>query len=61
MPPPSKESAAAEKRPHKLLSCTGFLDWATERIRGHKWSLDACVGYARLHGLFAPDEMVCTH
>lgn len=56
-----KANRARSKRPHKLLSCTGFLDWATERIRGHKWSLDACVGYARLHGLFAPDEMVCTH
>ena len=26
-----------------------------------KWSLDACVGYARLHRLFPADEMVCTH
>ena len=23
--------------------------------------MDACVGYARLHGLFPADEMVCTH
>ena len=28
--------------------------------REHRWSLDACVGYARLHGLFEADEMVCT-
>ena len=31
-----REAVQHLKRPHKLLSCTGFLDWATERIRGHK-------------------------
>ncbi len=24
------------------------------------WSLDACVGYARLHGLFLKAQIVCT-
>ena len=32
-----------------------------EQVKEHKWSLDACVGYARLHGLFSAEEMVCTH
>ena len=32
-----------------------------EQVKEHKWSLDSCVGYARLHGLFPADEMVCTH
>ena len=32
-----------------------------EQVKKHKWSLDACVGYARLHGLFSAEEMVCTH
>ena len=31
------------------------------QFKEHKWSLDACVGYARLHELFPADEMVCTH
>ena len=41
--------------------CAHFLHWASQRkFKEHKWSLDACVGYARLHGLFPADEMVCT-
>ena len=32
-----------------------------EQVKEHKWSLDACVGYARLHKLFSAEEMVCTH
>ena len=32
-----------------------------KQFHEHKWSLDACVGYARLHELFPADEMVCTH
>ena len=31
-----------------------------KQVREHRWSLDACVGYARLHGLFEADETVCT-
>ncbi|MEI3428518.1 MAG: IS30 family transposase [Christensenellales bacterium] len=26
----------------------------------HKWSLDACCGYGKRHGLFKPSEMVCS-
>ena len=37
------------------------LRWVTRQFEEHKWSLDACVGYARLHKLFPADEMVCTH
>ena len=32
----------------------------TRQFKEHKWSLDACVGYARLHQLFPADEMICT-
>ena len=56
-----KANRVRSKRNHKILSCTCFLNWTTTQVRVHKWSLDACVGYARLHGLFAPEEMVCTH
>lgn len=48
------------RKPHKLLSCGAFVSWVAAQVREHRWSLDACVGYARLHGLFPADEMVCT-
>jgi len=31
-----------------------------KQVREHRWSLDACVGYARLHKLFDEAKMVCT-
>jgi len=30
------------------------------QAREYHWSLDACVGYARLHGLFKASKLVCT-
>jgi IS30 family transposase len=30
-------------------------------VRTEQWSLDACVGHARLHQKFPADAMVCTH
>ena len=56
-----KENRKRSRKPHRICHCTRFLRWVTEQVREHKWSLDACVGYARLHGLFSPEEMVCTH
>ena len=35
-------------------------DWVVRQIREHKWSLDACCGYAKRHDLFEPSEMVCS-
>ena len=49
------------RKPHKLLSCGAFVSWVAAQVREYKWSLDACVGYAKRHGLFSADEMVCTH
>lgn len=49
-----------QEAPQDAQHCTGFLEWARKQIRIHKWSLDACVGYARLHGLYSSDERVCT-
>ena len=49
------------RKPHKLSSCGAFVSWVAAQVRGHKWSLDACVGYAKRHGLFPGNEMVCTH
>ena len=48
------------RKPHKLPSCGMFVAWVTIQIKEHKWSLDACVGYAKRHGLFSANEMVCT-
>ena len=48
------------RKPHKLLSCGEFVSWTVVQLREHKWSLDACVGYARHHRMFSRSEMVCT-
>ena len=37
-----------------------FIQWVVGQVREHHWSLDACVGYARLHQLFPKEAMVCT-
>ncbi|HEY5521600.1 MAG TPA: IS30 family transposase, partial [Desulfuromonadaceae bacterium] len=47
-------------KPHKVNGLTAFMGWVVEQVRDHHWSLDACVGYARLHELFKDDEMVST-
>lgn len=47
-------------KPHRMDFCEGFTLFVVKQVREHRWSLDACVGYARLHGLFEADEMVCT-
>ena len=48
------------RKPHKLPSCGEFVSWTVAQLREHKWSLDACVGYARHHRMFSRSEMVCT-
>lgn len=47
-------------KPHKLVEGNPFIAWTAQQIKQHKWSLDACVGYARRHSLFTGDEIVCT-
>jgi len=48
------------KRPHKVCNCAKFLGWTLRQVKEENWSLDVCVGYARLHNLFPASEMVCT-
>ncbi len=48
------------RKPHRILSCEKFTLFVVKQVREHRWSLDACVGYARLHDLFEADETVCT-
>lgn len=47
-------------KPHKLDSNSEFVKWLAKQIKTRKWSLDACVGYARKHELFAADKIPCT-
>ena len=44
----------------KALNGNSFVDWMIDMITDHKWSIDACEGYARLNDLFPEDIMVCT-
>ena len=37
-----------------------FIKWVVKQVKEHKWSLDACVGYARKHNMFTAEEIVCT-
>jgi IS30 family transposase len=37
-----------------------FVRWVYERFTEDKWSLDACVGHAKLHNLFPNEFIVCT-
>lgn len=46
---------------HRSVSVENpFIVWVIEQVRKHKWSLDACVGYARKHHLFSEESMVCS-
>ena len=56
-----KANRKLSRRRHRICRCARFLRWVARQFKEHKWSLDACVGYARLHRLFPADEMVCTH
>lgn len=44
----------------KVGACSNFTSWVVQQIREHKWSLDACCGYAKRHSLFKSSEMVCS-
>ena len=47
-------------RKAKALNGIPFVDWIADMIKEKKWSIDACVGYARAKELFPADSMVCT-
>lgn len=36
-----------------------FVVWLISKVKNEKWSIDACVGYARMHNLY-PNETLCT-
>lgn len=37
-----------------------FIVWVIDKIRNDNWSIDACVGYARVNNLYPDDQIVCT-
>lgn len=47
-------------KPHVLTLDSPFIEWMTSKIREDKWSIDACVGYARRNNLFPAEQIPCT-
>lgn len=45
---------------YKRLSCSSFIDYVCAQMKEHKWSVDACFGYALNNKLFSRAQMVCT-
>ncbi len=40
--------------------CEPFIQWMVDKVRKEHWSLDTCVGFAKLHNLFQPEQIPCT-
>ncbi len=47
-----KANRARCRKRHRIIRCSKFVAFVVEMVRKHRWSLDACAGYARLHNLF---------
>ena len=46
-----KENRKNSHKPHRIDKCTSFVQWVVTQVRTEKWSIDACVGYARKNKL----------
>ncbi len=55
-----EKNRASCRRKSRFHSVTDFLNWAEDKMRKDKWSPDVVVGFARLHGLYDREAMVCT-
>lgn len=57
-----KKNRKRSKRKLKIYAvcCEPFIQWMCNQIRKHKWSIDACVGYARNKKLFPYEQIPCT-
>ena len=55
-----KENRSCCRRPKSVPRDSAFLRWMAGQVRTHKWSLDACVGYARRNKLFPLETIPCT-
>lgn len=47
-------------RPHILSADNPFIEWMASKVRDDRWSIDACVGYAKKNGLFPCEQIPCT-
>ncbi|NLA53510.1 MAG: IS30 family transposase [Clostridiales bacterium] len=45
---------------HKLQDGNPFINWMVKQVREKCWSLDICVGYARVQKLFPKECIVCS-
>ena len=54
------ENRQNSRRNYHTLDVVGFLRYVEKHFKEDKWSLDACVGYAKANHLYKDDEMVCT-
>ena len=48
------------RRKRKVERCGEFVEWALDKIKKHRWSLDACVGNAKRSKRFDEDEIPST-
>lgn len=49
------------RKPYKVEKIKEFVEWVAQKIKSQcKWSLDACVGFAKRNKLFRVENMVCT-
>lgn len=55
-----KANRSACHRPITPPQNSAFMQWMVKQLREHKWSLDACVGYARRKNLFPGERIPCT-
>lgn len=55
-----KANRKHSRKHHRICRCAHFLRWVVKQFKEHKWSLDFCCGYAKLHHLFELSEMVCS-
>lgn len=47
-------------KPHILVPDNPFILWMEAKVKEKKWSIDACVGYARAKNLFPTEIIPCT-
>ena len=46
-------------KPHKIDPQSPFIQWVVTQVKEQKWSLDACVGWARRHKRFPEEQILC--
>ena len=57
-----EEHRKHSRKPLKIYcdDCEPFIQWMVAQVRDKRWSIDACVGYARRYNLFNAKQIPCT-